>query len=149
MATSREVELLLGSKTIEVVGLSKDPSKESYSVSQYLKEQGYRIIPVNPTAPEILGERAYPSLLEIPAEEARRIEVVDIFRPSEQVPPIVEQAIRLRKVDGANPKMIWMQLGIENPAAAEVARRAGMEVVQNLCVRTEHRRVAHAWKRRA
>jgi len=148
MATSREVELLLGSKTIAVVGLSKDPSKESFSVSQYLKEQGYRIIPVNPTASEILGERAYPSLLEIPAEEARGIEIVDIFRPSEQVPPIVEQAIQLRKVGGANPKMIWMQLGIENPAAAEVARRAGIAVVQNLCVRTEHRRVAHG-KRRA
>ena len=147
MATSREVELLLGSRTIAVVGLSKDPSKESFSVSQYLKEQGYRIIPVNPTASEILGERAYPSLLEIPAEEARRIEVVDVFRPSEQVPPIVEQAIQLRKADGANPKMIWMQLGIENPAAAEAARRAGMAVVQNLCVRTEHRRVAHAQRR--
>ena len=147
MATSREFELLLGSRTIAVVGLSKDPSKESFSVSQYLKEQGYRIIPVNPTASEILGERAYPSLLEIPAEEARRIEVVDIFRPSEQVPPIAEQAIQLRKADGANPKMIWMQLGIENPAAAEAARRVGIAVVQNLCVRTEHRRVAHAQRR--
>ena len=147
MATSREVELLLGSKTIAVVGLSKDPSKESFSVSQYLKEQGYRIIPVNPTASEILGERAYPSLLEIPAEEARRIDVVDIFRPSEQVPPIVEQAIQLRKADGVNPKMIWMQVGIENPAAAEAARGAGIAVAQNLCVRTEHRRVAHAQRR--
>lgn len=148
MATPREVELLLGSRTIAVVGLSRDPSKESYSVSQYLKEEGYKIIPVNPTASEILGERAYPSLLEIPAEEARRIEIVDIFRPSDQVPPIVEQAIQLRKAGGTNPKMIWMQLGIENPAAAEVARRAGIAVVQNLCVRTEHRRVAHG-KRRA
>ena len=147
MAMSREVELLLGSRTIAVVGLSKDPSKESFSVSQYLKEQGYKIIPVNPTASEILGERAYPSLLEIPAEEARRIDVVNIFRPSEQVPPIVEQAIQLRKADGVNPKMIWMQVGIENPAAAEAGRRAGIAVVQNLCVRTEHRRVAHAQRR--
>jgi predicted CoA-binding protein len=147
MAASKEVEILLGSRTIAVVGLSKDPSKESYSVSQYLKEQGYRIIPVNPTAPEILGERAYPSLLEIPAEEARRIEVVDIFRPSDQVLPIVEEAIRLRRADGANPKMIWMQLGIENHEAADLARRAGMVVVQNLCIRTEHRRVAHAQRR--
>jgi len=144
---SREVELLLGSRTIAVVGLSKDPSKESYSVSQYLMEEGYRIIPVNPTASEIMGERAYPSLLEIPAEEARRIEIVDIFRPSEQVPPIVEQAIQLRKADGANPKMIWMQLGIENPAAAEVARMAGIAVVQNLCLRTEHGMGAHTRKR--
>ena len=147
MATSKEVEILLRSRTIAVVGLSKDPSKESFSVSQYLKEQGYRIIPVNPTASEILGERAYPSLLEIPAEEAKRIDVVDIFRPSEQVPPIVEQAIQLRKADGVNPKMIWMQVGIENPAAAEVARRAGLAVVQNLCARTEHRRAAHAQRR--
>jgi uncharacterized protein len=147
MATSKELELLLGSRTIAVVGLSKNPSKESYSVSQYLKEQGYRIIPINPTASEILGEKAYPSLIEIPAEEAGRIEVVDIFRPSEQVPPIVEEAIRLRRADGANPKMIWMQLGIENQAAADLARRAGMAVVQNLCVRTEHRRLAHAQRR--
>jgi len=147
MATSREVEILLGSRTIAVVGLSKDPSKESFSVSQYLKERGYRIIPVNPTASEILGERVYPSLLEIPTEEAGRVEVVDIFRPSEQVPPIVEQAIQLRKADGANPKMIWMQLGIESPAAAEAAKRAGIAVVQNLCVRTEHRRAAHTQER--
>jgi len=147
MATSREVEILLGSRTIAVVGLSKDPNKESFSVSQYLKEQGYRIIPVNPTASEILGERVYPSLLEIPTEEAGRVEVVDIFRPSEQVPPIVEQAIQLRKADGANPKMIWMQLGIESPAAAEAAKRAGIAVVQNLCVRTEHRRAAHTQER--
>src|SRR2546430_17004279 len=114
MATSREFELLLGSRTIAVVGLSKDPSKESFSVSQYLKEQGYKIIPVNPTASEILGERAYPSLLEIPAEDARRIEVVDIFRPSEQVSPIVEQAIQIRKANGANTQMQGRQHGFAN-----------------------------------
>src|SRR5437879_12451427 len=111
MAMSREVELLLGSRTIAVVGLSKDPSKESFSVSQYLKEQGYRIIPVNPTASEILGERAYPSLLEIPAAAAKRIDVVDIFRPCEQVPRIVEQPIQPRRADGADPKTIGIPRG--------------------------------------
>src|SRR5437879_13353881 len=105
MATSREVELLLGSKTIAVVGLSKDPSKESFSVSHYLKAQGYRIITVNPTASEILGEKAYPSLLEIPAEEARRIDVVDMFRLPEQVTPFVEMRKSLRKAAGLNTSM--------------------------------------------
>ncbi len=143
MATVRDVELLLGSKVIAVVGLSKDPSKDSYTVSEYMMNHGYKIIPVNPTALEILGEKAYPNLLEIPAGEARTIDIVDIFRPSDQVPAIVDQAIQLRRTHKTNPKMVWMQLGIENAAAGEAARKAGMVVVQNLCVRTEHRKMAY------
>src|SRR2546422_2501686 len=122
MATSREVELLLGSKTIAVVGLSKDPSKESFSVSHYLKEQGYRIIPVNPTATEILGEKAYPSLTAV----SDGYEIVDIFRPSDQVGPIVDEALAAGKA-----KAIWMQSGIVNEAAAARARAAGMYVIMD------------------
>ncbi len=143
MATRKDLEVLLGSKVIAVVGLSKDPSKESYTVSEYMKNHGYKIIPVNPTATEILEEKAYPSLLEIPSGEARTIEIIDIFRPSDQVPPIVDQAIQLRRTHKTNPKMVWLQLGIENAAAAEAAGDAGMVVVQNLCVRTEHRKMAY------
>jgi predicted CoA-binding protein len=135
-----EQDLLLKSKTIAIVGLSKDQMKDSYSVAEYLKGRGYRIIPINPTAKEILGEKAYPTLLEIPAELAKRIDVVDIFRPSDQVPPIVDHAIELRKKFGTNPRAVWMQLGIENPAAAEKARKAGLSVTQDMCIAVEHRR---------
>jgi len=147
MITAEETELLRGSRTIAVVGLSKDPSKESYGVSEYMMGSGYEIIPVNPTASEILGRRAYPTLLEIPDEKARLIDIVDVFRPSEDVLPIVEQAVQLRRRYKSHPKMVWMQLGIENERAADIARRAGMIVVQNHCVRTEHRRLAHALQR--
>jgi len=143
MRMAREAEILLTARTIAVVGLSKDPSKESHSVSEYMMNHGYKIIPVNPTAEEILGQRSYPSLLEIPASKARAIDIVDIFRPSDQVPPIVDQAAHLRRKYGKNPKMVWMQEGIENQAAADVAKKSGMFVVQNLCVRTEHRRLAY------
>lgn len=135
-------ELILNSKTIAIVGLSKNPNKDSYSVGDYLKRRGYRIIPVNPTATEILGEKAYPSLLDIPAELAGLIEVVDIFRPSDQVGPVVDQVLELKDRFKSNPKAIWMQLGIENPAAAEKAKRAGLSVVQNMCIAVEHRRLS-------
>ncbi len=137
-----EEAIILNSKTIAIVGLSKDPNKDSYSVAEYLKRRGYRIIPVNPTATEILGERAYPSLLDIPAEIARSIEIIDIFRPSDQIEPIVDQALKLKDMYKANPAAIWMQLGIENPAAAKKARRAGLSVVENMCIAVEHRRLS-------
>ncbi len=141
-APQTEEALILNSKTIAIVGLSKDPNKDSYSVAEYLKRRGYRIIPVNPTATEILGERAYPSLLDIPAEIARSIEIIDIFRPSDQIEPIVDQALKLKDRYKANPTAIWMQLGIENPAAAKKAKSAGLSVVQNMCIAVEHRRLA-------
>ncbi len=137
-----EEALILNGKTVAIVGLSKNPKKDSYPVAEYLKKKGYRIIPVNPTATEILGERAYPSLLDIPAEIARSIEIVDIFRPSDQVEPIVDQALTLKERYKANPKAIWMQLGIENSEAAKKARRAGLSVVQNMCIAVEHRRLS-------
>jgi predicted CoA-binding protein len=141
--SKRTQELTKQYRVVAVVGLSKDPSKESHSVAQYLIQNGFKVIPVNPTADEILGLRVYPSLIDIPDELARTVEIVDIFRPSEAVPPFVEQAVALRRKFGTHPKVVWMQLGIANEQAAELAKKAGMEVVQNKCIRIEHRMAAH------
>jgi predicted CoA-binding protein len=121
-------EILLSSKTIAVVGLSSNPEKDSHGIAQYLQGQGYRIIPVNPTASQILGERSYPSLTSIPEP----LDVVQIFRRSEDVPPIVDEAIAI----GA--KTVWMQEGIVNLAAAEKATAAGLNVVMDRCMRLDH-----------
>ena len=128
-------------QVIAVVGLSKEPEKDSHRVSAYLKQHGYRIIPVNPFADEVLDEKSYPSLLEIPSEIQKTIEIVDIFRPAKDVPPIVEQAIKLKQTYG-KPFVVWMQLGIVNEAAAETARRAGLIVVMDKCLMVEHQRLA-------
>ncbi len=133
-------QILTDYKTIAVVGLSKDPEKDSYHVSKYLKEYGYRIIPVNPTIDEVLSEKSYPSLLKIPVEIQEEIDIVDIFRRTEDVPQIVEQAVELRKKHG-KPYVIWMQLGIINEKAAEVAEKAGFTVIMNKCIMQEHDRL--------
>lgn len=123
-------EILLSVNTIASVGLSSNPDKESYGVASYLKGQGYKIIPVNPTAAEILGEKAYPDLSSIP----EKVDVVQVFRKPEDVPPVVEEAIRI----GA--KAVWMQEGIVNEEAAQKARQAGLQVVMDACMRAMHRR---------
>lgn len=132
-------EILTRYKTVAVVGLSREPDKDSYRVSAYLKTHGFRIIPVNPFADEILGEKSYKSLLDIPAEIQKTIEVVDIFRPAKDVPLIVEQAVKLKEMHG-KPYVVWMQLGIVNEQAAETARKAGLVVVMDRCMMVEHRR---------
>jgi predicted CoA-binding protein len=132
-------EILTKYKTVAVVGLSREPDKDSYRVSAYLKEHGFRIIPVNPFADEVLGERSYKSLLDIPTEIQRTIEVVDVFRPAKDVPPIVDQAVKLKEMYG-KPYVVWMQLGIVNEQAAETAKRAGLTVVMNKCMMVEHER---------
>ncbi|EQD52631.1 CoA-binding domain-containing protein, partial [mine drainage metagenome] len=109
------------------------PDRDSHTVARYLQEHGYRIVPVNPAVPEVLGERSYPSLAAIPSEV--RVDLVDIFRRSEQVPPIVDEAIARRV------PVVWMQLGVEHPGAAAAARAAGLMVVENRCVRIEHQRL--------
>ncbi|MFT3890430.1 MAG: CoA-binding protein [Anaerolineales bacterium] len=124
-------EILLSIKTIASVGVSSNQEKESYDVVAYLKEQGYRIIPVNPTAAEILGEKSYPSLSDIP----EKVDVVQVFRKPEDVPPVVEEAIKI----GA--KVVWMQAGIVNEDAAQKAREAGLQVVMDACMRATHRRL--------
>jgi predicted CoA-binding protein len=120
--------------------LSKDPSKASYQVAEYLKQHGFHIVPVNPTADAILGEKCYKSLLDIPIEIQKTLEIVDIFRPSADVPPIVEQAVQLKRLYGV-PYVVWMQLGIINEQAAELARRAGLVVVMDRCMMQEHKRL--------
>jgi predicted CoA-binding protein len=130
MNTDEEMrQILTGYKTVASVGLSTNPAKESYGIVQYLISQGYDIIPVNPTADEILGIKAYPDLLSIPSQ----VDVVQVFRKPEDVPPVVEQAIQI----GA--KVVWMQVGVISPQGAAMARAAGLQVVMDHCMREEHR----------
>jgi hypothetical protein len=136
--SKEEIKLILKNyRAVAVVGLSRNPAKYSYGVAKYLQSVGYRVIPVNPFADEILGEQCYKSLLDVP----ETIEVVDIFRPSEDVPAIVEEAIELKNRLG-NPKVIWMQLGIINEHAAKRAKEAGFTVVMDRCMMVEHRRLS-------
>jgi len=131
------VDQILGMQTIAVVGLSKDPSKPSNDVASYLMNHGYRIVPINPTVNEILGEKAYPSLLSLPDSLKREIDTVDIFRRTEDVPPIVAEAITLHASFG-HPKAVWMQLGIKNESSARDAVDAGLLVVMDRCMKIEH-----------
>jgi predicted CoA-binding protein len=126
------LEILKKYKTIAVVGLSSNPSRPSFGVTEYMQSAGYRIIPVNPNEMEVLGEKSYARPEDVP----EKIEIVDVFRRPENVPPVVESAIRV----GA--KVVWMQLGVENAAAAERARAAGLIVVEDACILVEHRRRA-------
>jgi predicted CoA-binding protein len=114
-----------------VVGLSSRRSRPSYGVSEYMQSSGYRIIPVNPNETEILGEKVYPSLEDVPFP----VDIVDVFRRSEQVPAIVDAAI------GIGAKGIWMQEGVFHEEAAEKARAAGLEVVMDRCILKEHRKM--------
>jgi len=127
-------------RTVAVVGLARDPSKDSYMVAQFLKSRGWRIIPVNPFADEILGEKCYKSLLDLPADIQKALEVVDIFRPSQDVPPIVDQAVQLKEKNG-KPYVVWMQLRIVNEEAAARARSAGLTVVMDRCMKIESERL--------
>lgn len=122
-------EIFKSIRTIASVGLSSNPEKESYGVALYLKLVGYDIIPVNPREKQVLGEKAYSDLLSIPG----RVDVVQIFRPSQDVPPVVDQAIQI----GA--RIVWMQEGIRNAAAAKKAEDAGLVVIQDACMRSWHR----------
>lgn len=124
-------DILLSAKTIASVGLSSNRAKESYGIVEYLKGQGYHIIPVNPTTSEVLGEKAYPDLESVP----EKIDVVQVFRKPEDVPPVVDSAIKV----GA--KVVWMQEGIVNEEAAAKARAAGLQVVMDECMRATHRRL--------
>jgi len=122
-------KILENSRTIASVGLSSNPEKDSYQVVQYLQQQGYRIIPVNPSATEILGEKAYPDLLSVPETP----DVVQIFRKPEDTPAVVEQAIQ------KGVKVVWFQMETTNPDAVAAARAGGIEVVEEACMRIAHR----------
>jgi predicted CoA-binding protein len=123
-------QILREAKTIAVVGLSSNPMRASHGVAEYLKSAGYRIIPVNPNETEVLGEKAYARLEDVP----EAVDIVDVFRRAEEVPGVAESAIRI----GA--KVLWMQLGIENAEAAGTARAAGLVVVEDACLLVEHKK---------
>ena len=130
-AAARIPHILNHCRTIAVVGLSHKPHRASFDVSRYMQAAGYRIIPVNPNEVEVLGEKAYSSLLEAAAHE--KIDLVNCFRNSEDIAPIVDEAIAI----GA--QAVWMQLGISHPAAAAKAEAAGLLVVQDRCLKIDHR----------
>jgi uncharacterized protein len=125
-------------KTIAIIGMSDTIGKPSYRIGAYLKQHGYQIIPVNPKIHKVFGLKSYKTLLDIPDKIAKSIEVVDIFRKAEDVPPIIEQAIQLKQKYG-RLCVIWMQFGIKNEEAAAVARKAGLVVVMDKCMMAERR----------
>jgi len=123
-------KILRESKTIAVVGLSSNPVRPSFGVTEYMQGAGYRIIPVNPNEREVLGEKSYARLEDV----REKIDIVNVFRRAEDVPPVVESAIRI----GA--RVVWMQSGIENEEAAEKARAAGLVAIEDACILVEHKK---------
>ena len=132
MPSDQELRSILGeAKTIAVVGLSSKPHRDSYEVSERLQSTGYRIIPVNPNETEVLGEKAYPSLLDVP----EKIDVVDVFRRAEYTPEVAEQAVKI----GA--RVLWLQDGIVNEDAWRIATDGGIDIVMGVCIRRTKRRL--------
>ncbi len=127
-----QIREILSLNRVAVVGMSKNSSKAAHYVPKYLADNGYDVTPVNPTADEILGKRCYDSVSEIDGD----IDIVDVFRPSDQVLPVVQEAIKKK------PKVIWLQEGIHNPKAEELAREAGIKVIFNRCMLAEHQRLS-------
>lgn len=127
-------QILKESRKIAVVGISDKPERDSYRVAKYLKAHGYEILPVNPVLESWDGQTVYKSLLDIP--EGTGVDVVDIFRKSEAVPPIVEESIRIR------PRAVWLQEGVVNEEAAETAKKGGLLVVMDRCMMKEHGKLA-------
>jgi predicted CoA-binding protein len=133
-ARQRALRSLLGdARVVAVVGISSDPSRPSHGVASYLQEHGYRIVPVNPNETEVLGERAYASLLDIPREI--HVDVVDVFRRPEHTPGVARQAVAI----GA--RVLWLQEGIVNEEAARIATEGGLEVIMGVCMRNMHERL--------
>ena len=126
-------DVLTRARTIAIVGLSDKPERDSNEVARYLQSKGYRVIPVNPAVAEVLGEKSYPSVSAIPKEI--RVDIVDIFRRSEEVIPIAKEAIR------RGVRVVWMQLGISNAEAGSTVREAGGTEFENLCIMSQHRRL--------
>jgi predicted CoA-binding protein len=123
--------ILRTSRTIAVVGLSANWYRPSYFAAKYMQEHGYRVIPVNPMYPEVLGEKCYKSVRDIP----EKVDIVDCFRKSEEIPALAGEAVAI----GA--KVLWMQLGVQSAEARRIAEAAGLEVVENRCVKIEHARL--------
>jgi predicted CoA-binding protein len=122
---------------VAVVGASKSPEKEAFTVPQYLQRHGFKIVPVNPTADSIHGEKAFPALGAIPDDVARRVEVVEVFRPSEELAQVAAQVVEMKKKTG-RPYVVWAQQGIENEEAKRILGAAGVDYVMDACMRTVH-----------
>jgi predicted CoA-binding protein len=132
--SDEELRSILGdARTIAVVGLSSNPDRPSYEVAEFLKDKGYRIVPVNPNETEVLGERAYASLPEVPEEVS--IDVVDVFRRAEQTPEVAEQAV------ARGAKVLWLQEGIANEDARRIGEEAGLTVIMGVCIRKQTQRL--------
>ena len=125
-------------KVMAVVGASKNPEKDAYTVPAYLRENGYEVIPVNPTTDSIDGVKTYPSLADLPQDLAQKVEVVDVFRPSEEFPQVAEQVVQMKTRTG-RPFVFWGQLGLENEEAKKVLGAAGIDYVMDRCTRIEHK----------
>ena len=134
------VDVVRKYKVIAVVGASKNPEKDAHSIPAYLRERGYTIIPVNPTTDSIDGQKAYHSLAEIPPEMAREVDVVDVFRPSEELPQVAEQVAQMKKRTG-RPFVFWGQLGLENEEAKKILAAAGVDYVMDKCMKVEHQKM--------
>lgn len=130
--SASDIRKILKQKNIAVVGMSKNEGKPAHFVPKYLIEHGYNVIPVNPTITEVLGRKSYPSIADIPDD----VDVVDVFRRSEDVPPVVNDAINKKGI-----KVIWMQSGIYNEEAERKAKEKGIDVVFNRCMMVEHNRL--------
>ncbi|HSL68068.1 MAG TPA: CoA-binding protein [Actinomycetota bacterium] len=130
-ATLRSI--LNQARTIALVGLSSKPHRDSHGVARYLQHRGYRVVPVNPNETEVLGEKAYPSLLDVPTDVA--IDIVDVFRKAEETPSVAEQAV------SAGARVLWLQEGIVNDEACRIAEEGGLTVVMDLCIRTTKARL--------
>lgn len=140
-ATVSPAEVMRTSRVIAVVGASKNPEKEANTVPRFLKEHGYRIIPVNPTAAEILGEKAYPDLRSIPMEVAARIDAVEVFRPNEELPGVARSVVELSRRQGKK-YTFWAQSGLENEEAKKLLSSEGIPYVMNACMRVIYRTIS-------
>ena len=137
---SSTTEILKKYNSIAVVGISRSEDKDAHKIPRYMKSQGYKIIPINPFSKEVLGEKCYSSLLEMPREVQSIVDIVNIFRPSKDAFEVVVKALEMKRIVG-RPFVVWMQLGIVNEDAAELARRDGIEVVMDRCLLVEHKRM--------
>lgn len=131
-------QVLRNHKVIAVVGASKNPEKDAHTVPLYLKQKGYRIIPINPTADRILEEKTYPSLLDLPVELAKQVEVVNVFRPSEELPRVAKEVVKMKQLHG-RPLVFWAQLGLESEEAKRILNENQIPYVMNTCIKTVHR----------
>jgi predicted CoA-binding protein len=136
-ATTSPVEVLRKAKTIAVVGASRDPEKDAHSVPLYLRTHGYRIVPVNPNAAEAIGEKAYPSLGDIPESITKAIDVVEVFRPSEELPRVAKEVAEMMKRTKKHI-VFWAQLGLYNGEAEKILQANGVDYVMDACMRIVH-----------